>query len=156
MFLGIGALVNPQAIQLTRANAYTAASIVMGTEAPQSQKMQVAVQYTNQVLPKLNRFATVPQILSDLTFTQVVSQVKDAADPTVSEKIAKAEKEIGGEFGLTDHLLGIPNYLLYGGLAVAGYFYWKKKKKSGGFNLFKKPAASLVPSATAAVAPVKA
>lgn len=159
-YLGFGNLVNPQAIALTRSNAYQAARIVMGIGAPITQAMSAAQAYTNFIIPKLNRAATVQQILGDLDFARFVSQAKDAADGSASDKVAKVEKEISGEFGLGDHLLGIPNYLLYGGLLVGGYFYYKKKKKSGGFNWFKKKAlsapASLVPSPVPTTTPVKA
>ncbi len=143
-FLGFSGLVNPQAIQLTKANAYRAAQITLGTSAPMSQLTQVATEYTNRVTPKLNRYATVQQILGDIEFTQVVAKVKEGTDPTVSEKISMVEKEISG-FGLQGHLLGVPNWLLYAGLGTAGYYFYKKKKSGGAFKFFSKPVAAITP-----------
>ncbi len=143
-FLGFGALVNPQAIALTRANAYQAARIVLGISAPIHQAMKAANEYTAFIQPKLNRAATVQQILGDLDFAQFVARAKEAAEPSLSEKIMKAEKDMSG-FSLQGNLLGVPNWLLYGGLAVGGYFYYKKKKAGGGFKFFSTPAAAVTP-----------
>ncbi len=143
MFLGIGALVNPQAIALTKANAYRAAQVVLGTSAPQSQAMKAAVDYTNFIAPKLSRAATVQQILGDLDFTRFVTAAKEASDPSIESKILKAEKSM--DFGLSGHVLGLPNWLLYSGLGAAGYFYYKKKKSGGGFKLFSKPLTAITP-----------
>lgn len=141
-------LVNPQAIQLTKANAYRAAQIVLGTSAPQSQLIQVASQYTAFVIPRANRALSLQQILGDVDFVRFTSAAKDSTDSSVSEKISKAEKMVNGEFGLSESPLGVPNWLVYAGLGVGGYFLYKKKKTAG-WKFFSKPvtAAAVVPKA---------
>ncbi len=143
---GMGNLVNPQAIQLTKANAYTAAKIVLGTSAPQSQLIQVATQYTQSVIPHANRALTVPQILGDIDFLKYTSAAVSGSDSSVSDKIAKAESSL--KLGLGGSALGVPNWLLYTGIGVGGYFLYKKQKSSG-WKFFSKPvaAASVVPKA---------
>ncbi len=132
MFLGFHGLTNPQAIQLTKANAYRAAQIVMGTGAQQSQLYKAATDYTNFIAPKLNRYATVQQIITDPEFAMFVSRAKDGNE-TVSEKIERANSA----FGLSDSLLfGIPNWVLYGAAGFLGYQYYKK-------HGFKLPASSV-------------
>jgi|SRR6187402_2301680 len=149
MFLGIGALVNPAAIQLTKANAYTAAKVVLGLNAPQTQLMKIAEDYTRHIIPRANRAPTVPMILGDFEFSKFVSQAKDGIDGAASAKIENTARMLGGSFSLGDSLLfGIPNYLLYAGLGAAGYWY-VKKKKAAGWKLFSKPASvSAVPAST--------
>lgn len=125
MFLGIGNLVNPQAIAVTKANAFAAAKVVLGLEEPQTTLMMIAQNYTNFVIPKTNRALTVPQILGDLEFSRFVSAAKDATNPSIESKIDKA---VTSEFGLTDSPLGISNWIIYAGLAAGGYYLYKKKK----------------------------
>ncbi len=146
MFLGFSGLVNQQAIALTKANAYTAAKVVLGLNAPMVQLLKAASDYTAYAIPRLNRAATVPQILSDLKFAEIASQAKDSTTGSVSDKIAKAEKAVSGSLALGDAPLGVPNWLLYAGAAAGGYFLYKKKKASG-WKFFSKPSgASVVPS----------
>ncbi len=130
-----GNLVNPQAIALTRSSAYIAAKMVMGLAAPQAQLLMVANNYTKFIIPKLNRAATVPQILGDLDFSRFISQAKDATDSSLESKIEKGAKSIAGEFGLHDTPLGVPNWIVYLGLGGAAYYFYKKRN-GGGFKIF--------------------
>lgn len=127
---GMDSLVNPQAIQLTKANAYKAAQIVLGTSASQAQLIRTANDYTNSVIPKLNRAASVGQIVGDPDFATFASRAKDSLDASPSEKIAKVEKEMKGVMDPSGTTFGVPNLIVYGGVAAAGYWYWKKRKKS--------------------------
>ncbi len=145
MMYGLSNLVNQAAIQLTKRNAYTAAQIVLGTDAPKTQLMTVATNYTNSVIPKANRALSVQQILGDLDFTHFTAAAKDATDTSVSKKIADAEKSMSS-FGLAESPLGLPNWLLLAGVGVGGYYLYKKKKSSG-WKLFSKPTAAAVATA---------
>ncbi len=147
MFLGFSGLVNPQAVALTKSNAYIAAKIVLGLNAPMVQLLKAAADYTTYAIPKLNRAASVQQILGDLEFARITSQAKDSTTGSVSDKIAKVEKEMTG-LGLNAAPLGVPNWLLYAGAAAGGYYLYKKKKNAG-WKFFTKPTGSVVPSAGA-------
>ena len=146
MFGNIGVLVNPAAIQLTKANAYTAAKMVLGLSTPQSQLVTVATNYTNSVIPKISRALSVQQILGDIDFVKFTAAAKDGTDSSVSDKIAKEESKIAGSIGFSDSPLGVPNWIVYGGLGAAAYWYYKKRKKTG------TTGASVVPSAAPVVA----
>lgn len=151
MFLGIGNLVNPAAIQLTKANAYQAAKVVMGLNTDSATLRAVADKYTAFIIPRLNRAASVQQILSDLDFARFVSEGKDGPPQKTVDKVDKLLG--GGSYGLTDSLFfGIPNWVLYGGGGYLAYTYYKKKKASGGFSFFKTKttAAPALPSPVAA------
>ncbi len=151
MFLGIGNLVNPAAIALTKTNAYQAAKVVLGLNAPTPTLLSIAEKYTAFVIPQANRALTVPQILGDINFTRFVSEGKDAGE------VSKLDKVLSGgssSYGLTDSIaFGIPNWVLYGGVGVLAYRYYRKKRAAGGLKLFGGAApASVVPTAIPAKA----
>lgn len=155
MFLGIGNLVNPAAIQLTKANAYQAAKVVLGLNADSTTLRTIAERYTAFAIPRLNRAASVPQILSDLDFSRFVSEGKDGPP---QKTIDKVDKLLGSSsYGLGDSLfLGIPNFVLYGGLGYLGYRYYKKKKATGGLSFFKPQAVASPALPSPVAAPVAA
>lgn len=127
MFGEFGVLVNQQAIALTKANAYTAAKIVLGTAAPQSQLVQVATAYANYIVPKVNRAQTVQQILGDIEFATFTSQATTPSGTAAAGEIGKAKESIKSTLGIGEAPLGIPNWLLYTGLAAGVYWYYKKR-----------------------------
>ncbi len=129
MFLGVGNLVNPAAIQLTKANAYQAAKIVLGLNTDSATLRSAADKYSAFVIPRLNRAASVQQILSDIDFARFTSEAKDGPPQKTIDKVDKLLG--GGNYGLGDSLFfGIPNFVLYGGLSYLGYRYYKKRKAS--------------------------
>lgn len=142
-YLGsLGNLINPQAINLTRANAYAAAKIVLGTAAPQAELIKVATNYTNYIVPRVNRAQSVQQILGDTQFSVFTSQASDhSGEGAAASQIKRTESQVASTFGPAEAPLGVPNWLLYGGVAVAGYFYYRKKHPSA----FTPAAATMVP-----------
>ncbi len=142
MFLGLGNLINPAAIALTKSNAFQAARVVLGLNAPTATALSIAEKYTAWVIPQTNRALTVQQILGDVNFSRFVSEGQDSAKPDKIEKLLSG----GGSYGLTDSLaFGIPNWILYGAGGYFGYRYYKKKKASGG--IFKAVTAPVVAAA---------
>lgn len=121
-----GVLVNQAAIALTKANAYTAAKIVLGTAAPQSELMQVAMAYTNYIIPKVVRAQSVQQILGDIEFSTFTSQATTTSGTPAAGEIGKAKESIKSALGIGEAPLGVPNWLIYTGIAAAGYWYYKK------------------------------
>lgn len=149
MFLGVGMgnLINPAAIALTKANAFQAAKTVLGLNAATATCLAIAEKYTAWVLPQTNRALTVQQILGDVNFSRFVSEGQDSAAGHKST-VDKVESALESKYGLFDSLLfGIPNIAIYGGLGYLGYRYWKKRKAARG-------SATTAPLATAATAPL--
>ncbi len=146
MFLGFSGLVNPAAIQLTKANAFQAAKVVLGLNAPTTTLLRVADSYTRFVIPQTNRALSVQQILGDVNFSRFISEGKDATDA----KTGKLDKILGGDshdFSLGGSaLFGLPNWLLYGGAGYVAYRAYKKHKTTGKWFGGATPAAA-VPTA---------
>ncbi len=122
-------LINQAAIALTRANAYAAARQVLGAKTPTDVLFTAADDYLKFVVPKTNRALMTPEIVHDINFFKIAKAAKSAGAE------AKKEKDAGpliepGSFGLTESMFGdIPNYLIYGGVAAVGYWYYRKHKK---------------------------
>lgn len=141
MFLGFGALVNQAAIAMTRNNAYQAAKVVLGPKASQDVLFKAADDFVRFVQPRTNRALQTVEIVHDMNFARIAKAAQSSEEKSLKDQIKEGADSLN--IGLNDSLaFGIPNYLLYGAIAVGGFLLWKKKSGGKGFHLFKKKRKS--------------
>lgn len=133
-FMGVGNLINANAISTLKANAYQAAKVVLGRAASEEALMKAADDYAAFVIPRTNRALNVGEIVRDFNFKRIATGAKSEASVKgkVSKLIDTHDWSLGGSiFG------NIPNLLLYGAAGYVGYRYYNKRKGGSGKGFFK-------------------
>ena len=116
---GMGTLTNPNAINLLKSNAYQAAKIILGPNTKDEILYAAVDAYAKFVIPRTRRALTIFEIQNDMNFKRIAMIAKKDA--------MSMGDDMNGSMGRIPYT----KLLVVGGIAGAGYWYYKRRKSGG-------------------------